>query len=144
MPYYTFDTSTIISRKLSRLPDNFLLSVVVLMELMSSARDESQRKYYEALYREYRSDNMVIIPNPDDWLLASKVLYWLSQGRRRTAKGRAQRLIPGASQRMALDALIATSARRWKATVITENWEDFRAIQRYCDVKIIKGSDFFK
>jgi len=44
---------------------------------------------------------------------------------------------------MALDTLIATSARRWKATVVTDNWTDFKAIQYYCDVKIVKGSDFF-
>lgn len=126
MPYYTYDTSTIISRKLKDLPDNFLLSAVVLMELMASARDESQRKVYEALYREYRSNNTLIVPVAEDWLLVSKVLYWLTQGRRRSVERRLSRLKPGASQRMALDALIATSARRWKATVITENWDDFK------------------
>jgi predicted nucleic acid-binding protein len=51
---------------------------------------------------------------------------------------------PGASQKMVLDALIATSARRWKATVITDNWDDFKAIQRYCNVKIVRGSELFK
>jgi predicted nucleic acid-binding protein len=144
MPFYTYDTSTIISRKLSDLPDNFLLSMAVLMELMSSARDESQRKVYEALYREYSSNNTLIIPNPEDWLLASKVLYWLGQDRRRRAGGRLPRLKAGESQRLALDALIATSARRWRATVVTENWADFKAIQRYCNVKIVKGSEFFR
>jgi len=27
---------------------------------------------------------------------------------------------------MALDVLIAVSARRWKAIVVTENWRDFK------------------
>ena len=45
---------------------------------------------------------------------------------------------------MVLDALIAASARRWDATVITENWDDFKAIQRYCKVRIVRGSNFFK
>ena len=44
---------------------------------------------------------------------------------------------------MALDVLIAVSARRWKAAVVTENWLDFKAIQRYCNVTIIKASTFF-
>jgi hypothetical protein len=53
-------------------------------------------------------------------------------------------LPPGASQRLALDVLIAVSARRWKAMVVTENWADFRAIQRYCNTTIIKAAQFFK
>lgn len=144
MANFTCDTSTIISRKLSDLPDNFLLSSVVLMELMASARDDSQRKELELLYKDYARDRSLIIPNSDDWLLSSKVLYWLAQGRRRTEIGKLLRLKSGATQRMALDALIAVSARRYDATVITDNWNDFKAIQRYCHVKLVKGSDFFK
>jgi hypothetical protein len=40
--------------------------------------------------------------------------------------------------------LIAVSARRWKAQVVTENWADFKAIQRYCNATIIKAAQFFK
>lgn len=144
MAYFTCDTSTIIARKLSDLPDNFLFSSVVLMELMAGAKDDSQRKVYELVHRAYARDNSLIVPDADDWLMASKVLYWLMQARRRSARGRLLRLKSGAAQRMALDALIAISARRWKATVITENWDDFKAIQRYCQVKIVKASNFFK
>jgi predicted nucleic acid-binding protein len=144
MPYYTYDTSTIVARNITALPANFLLSAVVLLELMASAKDATQRKVYEALYRNYQSDNMLIVPVAGDWLFASKVLYWLGLERRKGSGGRLPRLRPGASQSMALDALLAASARRWKATVIPENWDDFRAIQRYCDVKLVKGSAFFK
>lgn len=76
--------------------------------------------------------------------MASKVLYWLAHGRKRDAKGKFPKLKPGASQRMALDALIAASLRRWKTTVVTDNWDDFRSIQRYCNVKIVRASDFFQ
>jgi predicted nucleic acid-binding protein len=85
----------------------------------------------------------LIIPSLDDWLLASKVLYWLTQEHRRKAKGQAPRLNQGASQHMAMDALIATSARSWNITLITDNWDDFKAIQRYCKVKLIRSADFF-
>jgi predicted nucleic acid-binding protein len=144
MAYFVCDTSTYISRKLSELPDNFLFSSIVLMELMASARDETQRKVYEQVHRAYAKDNSLIVPDADDWLIASKVLYWLSQGRRRSSKREMPRLKPGASQRMALDVLIAVSAKSYGATVITENWSDFKAIQHYYKFKLAKGSDFFK
>jgi predicted nucleic acid-binding protein len=147
MPYFTYDTSVIISRKLAELPGrsgSFLMSGVVLMELTASARDDSQRKVYERMYRAYGEDNSLIVPNEDDWLQVSKVLYWLTQSRRRSLGGKLTRLHSGASQRMALDVLIAVSARRWRATVVTENWTDFKAIERYSKAKIVKASAFFR
>jgi len=121
MPSYTFDTSVIISRKVSDIPDNFLFSAVVLLELIASAKDESERKRYESLARDYSKDGSLIVPTFDDWLLASRILHWLSKDRKRKAGGKAPPLKLGASQRMAFDALIAVSARRLKATVITDN-----------------------
>src|SRR3989442_15650412 len=75
MAYYTFDTSVVISKKVQTLPDNFLFSAVVLLELIASAKDESERKKYETLARDYRIDNSIIVPDFDDWLLASKILH---------------------------------------------------------------------
>jgi len=68
----------------------------------------------------------------------------LTHARRRLQKGKLQRLPPGASQRLALDVLIAVSARRWKAQVVTENWTDFKTIQRYCNATIVRAATFFK
>jgi len=144
MPYYTFDTSVIVSRSVQNILDDFLFSAVVLLELIAGAKDVSERKRYELLVRDYRRDHSLIVPSLDDWLLASKVLHWLSQDRRRKAGGKAPRSKPGATQRMALDALIAVSARRWKTTVVTDNWDDFKAIQHYCNVRLIRGSKFFR
>jgi predicted nucleic acid-binding protein len=45
---------------------------------------------------------------------------------------------------MALDALIAASARRHKTLVVTVNYSDFEAIRYYCDVEVIRASDFFR
>jgi predicted nucleic acid-binding protein len=101
MPYFTYDTSVIISRRLvslPKLPGDFRLSSIVLMELMASAKDDSQRKAYEELFRGYQKEKLLIVPNEDDWLLASKVLYWLAQSRRRTGGGKLQRLDIIASQ----------------------------------------------
>lgn len=92
MRYYTCDTSTIVSRKLTDFPDTFLFSGVVLLELMASATDESERRRYEALALDYEKDDSLIVPDLGDWVLASKVLYWLTQGRRRASQGRAPKL----------------------------------------------------
>jgi len=146
MPYFTYDTSVLISRGLTDLrgmPRKFLLSAIVLMELMASARDRSQRKVYEQMFRVYGADNTLIVPDADDWLLASKILFSLTHFRRGVQRGRLKPLPPGASQRMALDVLIAVSARRRKAIVVTENWHDFRLIQRYCNASIVRASEFF-
>jgi len=147
MAYFTYDTSVCVSRNLTdfhKMPQDFLLSAVVMMELMAGARDESRRKLYWETFRHYQKNNLVIVPNADDWLLAAKILYLLTHARRRLQKGKLQRLPPGASQRLALDVLIAVSARRWKAHVVTENWTDFKAIQRYCNTTIIRAATFFK
>ena len=147
MPYFTYDTSVIISRKLTdlqRMPQSFLMSTVVLMELMGGAKDRSRQKVYEGLFRYYQGRNLLIVPTVEDWFLAGKILYLLTHSRKLLEKGKLRRLPPGVSQRLAVDALIAVSARRWKAQVVTENWTDFKAIQRYCNTTIVKAATFFK
>lgn len=146
MPYFTYDTSVIISRKLrdfDGMPGRFLMSAIVLMELTAAANDSSQRKLYEQLFHGYRKRERLIVPNADDWLLTSKILFLLTHARKRSQYGRLKSLPPGAAQRLALDVLIAVSARRWKATLVTENWTDFKSIQRYCNATIIRAAEFF-
>lgn len=147
MAYFTYDTSVFVSRKLANfhaMPSGFLLSAVALMELTAGAADESLRKFYEQAFHRYKKNNLLIVPTADDWLLASKILFLLTHARKRSQKGKLRPLPPGASQRLALDVLIAVSARRWKAQVVTENWTDFKAIQRYCNTTIIKAANFFQ
>ena len=120
------------------------MSAVVLMELMAGANDKSDKKLYEQAFQRYQKDSSLIIPTYDDWLTTSKILYFLTQGRKRTQKGRLRPLPPGVAQRLALDVLIAVSARRWKAQVVTENWTDFKAIQRYCNTTIVRAATFFR
>ena len=146
MPYFTYDTSVMVSRTLIdlRKTHGLLMSSVVLLELTASAKDDSRRKMYEGYFRDFEQDDTLIVPNKADWLFASKILYWLTHQRRRVDGGRLRQLAPGMSQRMALDALLAASARRWEAAVVTENWNHFKAIQYFCGVKLIKASDFFR
>jgi|SRR5829696_2631822 len=147
MPYFTYDTSVLVARNLTDfrdLPPSFVLSAVVLMEITAGARDKSERKFFEGIFGHYKKKGLLIVPNEDDWLLASKILFLLTQARRRSQQGKLRPLPPGASQRLALDVLIAVSARRWKAQVVTENWADFKTIQRYCNTTIIKATNFFQ
>ena len=147
MPYFTYDTSVCIARNLfdfKRMPQNFRLSAVVMLELMAGDPDESRQKFFREVFLRFEQENLIIVPTVDDWLFAAKVLHLLTRSRRRLQKGKLHRLPPGASQRLALDVLIAVSARRWKAQVVTENWADFKAIQRYCNTKIVKASKFFR
>lgn len=147
MPYFTYDTSVCVARNLidfQRMPHNFRLSAVVMMELMAGDPDESRQKFFGEVFRQFQKANLLIVPNADDWLLAAKVLILLTHARRRLHRGKLRKLPPGASQRLALDVLIAVSARRWKAQVVTENWADFKAIQRYCNTRIVRAAQFFK
>lgn len=143
MPPITFDTSIFTSYKPEGFPSGFLFSAVVIQELIASANDDSEVYRWVAARRAYEKEDRLIIPNSADWLMASKVLYWLMQKRKKASGGKSPPLKSGASQRMALDALIAVSARRHKATVVTLNYRDFEAIRYYCNVKVIKASDYF-
>ncbi len=144
MPSVTYDTSIFIAYKPTRYPAGFLMSAVVAQELIASATEESESRRWQAATRAYETEERLIVPTMEDWLMASKVLYWLGQGRKRRGKGKSPRLQPEAKQRMVLDALIATSARRVGAKVVTNNWDDFKAIQYYYDdLKLERGDEFF-
>jgi predicted nucleic acid-binding protein len=144
MPPVTYDTSVFTSYKPEAFPSGFLFSAVVIQELMASANDDSEMNRWAAAQRAFEKEERLIVPTSADWLMASKVLYWLMQKRKKRAGGKSPPLKTGASQRMALDTLIAVSARRHKATVVTVNWGDFEAIRYYCDVNVIKASDYFR
>lgn len=144
MTKFTFDTSFIISNKLSVVPDNFLYSDIVLLELIRGAKDETTFKKHLAAREQVLKEDLLIIPNSDDWLMAGKVLYWIEQGKKKANKGNAPKKRPGETQTMVMDALIAVSARRYKATVVTENMSDFEAIKYYCDFKLMSGARFLE
>jgi predicted nucleic acid-binding protein len=143
MALVTFDTSVIIAYQVQTVPQQYLWSAVVLAELTASAADDSIRKAHEATRRAYEQQGKLIVPTAEDWLLASRILFWLTQSRKKRAGGKAPPLKPSASQRMMMDALIAVSARRVGATVVTDDYDDFKAIQYYCQVRLRRGSDYF-
>lgn len=144
MPPVTYDTSVFTSYKPESFPSGFLFSAVVIQELMAAANDDSELNRWAAARHAFEKEDRLIVPTSADWLLASKILYWLMQRRKKTAGGKSPPLKSGASQRMVLDALIGVSAKRYRAAVVTVNWGDFEAISYYCGLKVIKASDYFR
>jgi len=110
MPIHSFDTSVVIAYRVRELPARFLLSAVVLAELTAAAPDDSTRKDYAAMRRRYGKLGALVVPTDDDWLTASRILFWLSRGRKKRAGANRPKLIPGASQRAFFDDLIAVRA----------------------------------
>lgn len=103
----TYDTSVIIARKVTSVPENYVWSAVVLAELTASASDDTRRKIHEETRQAYEKKSKLIVPTAEDWLLASRILFWLTRRRKQRAGGKTPPLKPGASQQMMLDALIA-------------------------------------
>jgi predicted nucleic acid-binding protein len=110
---------------------------------VASTDDDTRRKIHEETRRAYEQKDKLIVPTSADWLLASRILFWLTQRRKQRAGGRTPPLKTGASQQMMLDALIAVSARQVGATVVAEDYDDYEAIRYYCKFKLRPASDYF-
>lgn len=141
MPRLTFDTSTI-TRKLSGMSDNFILSEIVPLELIETVSDNTKLKviYRHAANLSWRrSAEHSEFPRLADFEKDS-VLAEAREKRKNKGKSQAKHL--GATKRTALGPLIAVSANRCDVTMITENFDNFNENKYYCDFKLIKGPDF--
>ncbi|NJO43862.1 MAG: type II toxin-antitoxin system VapC family toxin [Cyanobacteria bacterium RU_5_0] len=144
MPKVTFDTNILISRKNLQLPDSFYMSVVVLQELVAGAEDETALKSLTVAYREYEKSGRLLIPTAEDWWLVGKVVYALQKGLKSQRDGLTPKMSADQKYRITHDVLIARTAKREGVTVVTDNIKDFEAIQRFCNVRLISGDDYFK
>lgn len=144
MPKVTFDTNILISRKNLQLPDSFYMSVVVLQELVAGAEDEAALKSLTVAYREYEKAGRLLIPTAEDWWLVGKVIYALQKGLKSYRGGLTPRMSAEQKYRITHDVLIARTARRAGVTVVTDNVRDFEAIQRFCNVRLVSGDEYFK
>jgi predicted nucleic acid-binding protein len=85
-----------------------------------------------------------LIPNTEDWWQVGLILNSLQRGRRSKKSGLIPRLTVAEKYRITNDVLIARTALRSGVTIITDNVKDFEKIKKFCNVKVIAGSDFFK
>ena len=114
----------------SRLPKPRCFSPVVFSELITACNDTKELRQYKKAWKEALQEKILVVPNEEDWLNASRIQFFLAQERKQNAGGKAPRRSAKVKQELAMDCLIATSCCREKITVVT-NDNDYVAIQRY-------------
>jgi predicted nucleic acid-binding protein len=97
------------------------LSAVVLEELYAGAHDRA-RLTVERLERDFDRVNRILVPTLGDWTKSGRLLG------RMAAKYQYENIGLG---RLTNDALIATSAGRMGATVVTANGKDFSRLAEF-------------
>lgn len=99
--------------------DQLLLSAIVVMELFAGFKSQEARQAFSILHRQMRQTGRVVTPQQEDFLLGGQVLFHLSQQAGQLAFKDHFR-----------DGLIAISAARVGATVVTENQKNFELWQK--------------
>ena len=139
-----FDSSVFITYKPATLPAGFVMSAVVIQELAAGAADKSTLQRLDAARLKYEKLGRLLVPTSEDWWLAGKVLNSLFRGLKSRKRGRTSRIGRAEQQRIIRDVLIARTARRANAILVTDNVADFRKIDRFCKVELCRGSDYFR
>lgn len=144
MSRVTYDTSIFIAYKPAELPAGFLMSAVVLQELTAGAVDKSDVQRWDASRRAHEKEGTLLVPTGEDWWLAGKVLNSLLRGLKSRQGGLTPKLPAAEKQRIIRDVLIARTARRAGALLVTDNLKDFKLIARFCAVRATAGRQYFK
>jgi predicted nucleic acid-binding protein len=143
MPGVVFDINIWIAYKPTKLPNNPVMSAVVLLELVAGASDGAVLKGLEASRKQYEKEDKLLIPTGEDWFRAGKILNSFLRNLKTQSGGKTPRLQPNKIQQMFRDTLLAVSVRRTHALLVTDNVSDFQAIQRYGKLRIQSGRAFF-
>jgi predicted nucleic acid-binding protein len=99
-------------------------SAVVLAELSRGARSREMRRFVDGLAKNLR----IIAPTEREWIASGEIIrYLIAEHRYDVNKTR----------EVHFDVLIALTARRSGAYLITCNSKDFTAIQRYVGFELI-------
>jgi predicted nucleic acid-binding protein len=115
-----FDTNIYIDHPLLTPPRNLLLSSVVVMECIAGRyTDDSAVKDWQRTYRAYEKDGDLLVPTAEDWWFTGKVLNALGRGLPVRGK-RAETLSPDEVRRLIRDVLIARTAKRANAALVTK------------------------
>lgn len=143
MTAIVYDTNVLARQSLERVPQGLLLSAVVIQEITAGAADGGLVRRYNMLRRRYEAAGRLLVPNGEDWWMAGKVLNSLYRGLRSRRDARPAAIPREEQQRLLRDVLIARTAKRVGAMVVTENVADFMKIRRFCDVKVMPAANFF-
>lgn len=120
------DTATARRPAIERFAPSTYLSSVVLAELLQGARGEIARARLRKALRSLERSGRLVTPSHAEWVQAAQVqgAIWDRAPSLRTKK-------------LLHDALLACSARRIGATVVTQNVEDFDLIRAHVDHRAI-------
>lgn len=119
-----------------------LVSAVVLQELTAGARDAAEVRRLGSVRAEAEDDGVLLTPDGEDWWFAGKVLNALYRGLRSHRRGRTPAIPREEQQRLLRDVLIARSAKRINAGVVTYDAGDFEKIRRFCNVRVVDPARF--
>jgi len=103
------------------------MSSVVLSELYSGAHDSQSIKLLDKLHHTFQNVGRLIVPNDGDWRQTGGIIAKLRKKYGFEAKYLA---------RIQNDILIACSARKIGAFIVTQNEKDFRRIKEFIDFRI--------
>ncbi len=136
---YVVDTNVVIRHEMSTIPG--LVSAVVLQELTAGARDVAEVRRLGSVRAEAEDDGVLLTPDGEDWWFAGKVLNALYRGLRSHRRGPTPAIPREEQQRLLRDVLIARSAKRINASVVTYNAADFEKIRRFCNVRVVEPAE---
>lgn len=140
----TYDTNVFIRYNPAGFPAGFFMSAVVVQELTAGAKDAAEVRMYDHMWKRFEAAGVLLVPTAEDWWIAGKVLNSLLRGLRSHKRGRIAAISKEEQQRLIRDVLIARTARRVNAAVVTENVADFEKIKNFCDIRIIRPAEYFK
>lgn len=131
---FVMDSNVIIRHGLDFVPG--LISAVVLEELTAGARDAAEVRRLGSVRAVAEAAGALLTPNGEDWFQAGKVLNSLYRGLRSRRSRQPVSIPREEQQRLLRDVLIARSAKRANAEVVTYNRDDFEKIRRFCNVRV--------
>lgn len=138
------DTNVFIRHGLERLVVRGPLPAVVLQEITAGASDRNAVRDLSLLGQKLERRGRLLVPNGEDWFYTGKVLNALYLGLR-SRYSRERVVIPkDEQQRLVRDVLIARSAKRTNAAVVTYNRGDFEKIRRFCSVRLMDPERFLE
>ncbi|HEX6041257.1 type II toxin-antitoxin system VapC family toxin [Longimicrobium sp.] len=137
------DTNVFIRHGLLGLTDRGLMSSVVIQEMTAGANDAARIRHLALLSQQLERSGRLLVPTGEDWFYAGKVLNSLYRGQRSDRSRQPVAIPKEEQQRLLRDVLIARSAKRVNAGLLTYNMRDYRKIRRFCDVRLISPADYF-
>jgi predicted nucleic acid-binding protein len=111
--------------------------------LTAGALDGARLRELETARKVYEREKRLLVPDGDDWLQTGKILSNMYRGTATNNRGRRVKIDKETQRRILRDVLIARSALRVGATVVTGNIGDFEMIKVYCAVSVESAAHYF-